>query len=154
MSAVDDVVKAGVSRFALPWLGSVGWPWLIAALVMVVSGTGVAGLYFGAQIERGRTAGTLLAIQNAHIETLKVRTDQYLGAISRGDEIANRFENSLKALRIENKTFNTEVVREVEKQVYIDCKVPQSGMDLLKRRIEAANAQISQTRTQPPGNTK
>jgi hypothetical protein len=142
MSVAGDVAGAAVSRFAVPWLGSIGWPWIIAALTLVISGTGVAGLYFGAQIEKGRTAGLLLEIKQAHIDVLKARTDQYLGAVARGNEVADRFEAALKGVRIEHKTFATEVRREVEKQIYIDCKLPESGIELLRKRIEAANAQI------------
>lgn len=151
MSSTSDLVVGTVGKAALPWLGSVGLPWILLACVMALAGTGSAGMYLGYEIAAGRHASDVAALKDAQIEALKVRTDQYLGAIARGDEIANRFEQSLANIRIENKTFTTEVVKETEKQVYIDCKLPETGMDLLRRRIDAANARIltGETRKEP-----
>jgi len=138
-----EAAAGAATRYTLPWLGKIALPWILAALAVLLLGVGTTGMYFGAQIEAGRNAKVLLEIKDAHIAALKTRTDQYLGAIARGDEIADRFVARLDSLKIENKTFNNQFKTEVERQVYIDCPVPDAGIELLQRRIDAANARMS-----------
>jgi hypothetical protein len=58
----------------------------------------------------------------------------------RSEEWAGRFEAKLANLRIVNRTINNEVRRETEKTVYTDCVVPESGVLLIRRSIDQANA--------------
>lgn len=56
---------------------------------------------------------------------------------------AKRFESRLANLRVEHRTINNEVRRELEKTVYTDCVVPDSGRLLLSRSIDSSNAAIA-----------
>ena len=58
----------------------------------------------------------------------------------RSEEWAGRFETKLANLRIVNRTINNEVRRETEKTVYTDCVVPESGVLLIRKSIDQANA--------------
>lgn len=60
-------------------------------------------------------------------------------ADKRAEEISSRFEDKLAKLKVVNRTINNEVRREVEKQVYTDCKVPESGRAVLGRAVGIAN---------------
>lgn len=55
--------------------------------------------------------------------------------------VSDRFEKKLANLKITNTTINKEVIREVEKAVYVDpqCDLPVSGVQLRNTAIEAAN---------------
>lgn len=117
-------------------------PWILLGGVLALAGTGGAGMYYGAKIADANHADEILALKNAHIHALQARTDQYLEAVKRGDDVANRFETALRELKVENKTFNNEVIREVEKVVYTDCRLPDSGADLLGRQVDAVNLRV------------
>ena len=129
-----NIIGATITKAMVPWL-------LLGGLV-ALAGTGGAGLYYGAKIADAAHAKEILDLKNAHIHALQARTDQYLAAVARGDEVANRFEAALLQLKIENKTFNNEVIREVEKVVYTDCRLPDSGSDLLSRQVDAVNLRV------------
>lgn len=60
-------------------------------------------------------------------------------ATARAEEIADRFETKLTNIRIVNRTITNEVRHETEKQIYTDCKVPESGRALLGRAVGVAN---------------
>lgn len=130
----SSIIGATVTRATLPWL-------LLGAMVALV-GTGGAGMYYGKKIADADHAATILDLKNAHIHALQARTDQYLQAVARGDEVANRFEKALQSIKIENKTFNNEVQREIEKVVYTDCRLPDSGADLLSKQVDAVNMRL------------
>lgn len=146
---VDQLAVAAAKRWVLPWLGSVAVPWILLVLVMAAAGIGGVSMYLGYEIAAGRHARDMAQVKESQIQALKIRTDQYLGAVDRGNEIADKFERALSNIRIENKTFKTEILKETQQQVYIDCKVPESGTELLRKRIEAANARIKQGVLEP-----
>lgn len=60
----------------------------------------------------------------------------------RAEEIATRFEDKLANLKVVNRTVNNEVRREVEKQIYTDCRVPEGGRAVLGRAIGVANGWV------------
>ena len=78
----------------------------------------------------------------AQIEALQARTDQYLEAVKRGDQVAGDFYDALRNMRVVNTTINQEVRRETEKLVYTDCRLPDSGADLLGRKVDAVNMRL------------
>lgn len=117
-------------------------PWLIAAVTLVLSIVGVSGMYAGYEIANARNAQVISQIKDAQIEALKARADQHREALARSDQVSTDFFNALKNLRVVNKTITAEVRHEVEKLVYTDCKLPDSGAELLLRKVEALNLRL------------
>jgi uncharacterized protein YpuA (DUF1002 family) len=142
-TVVEDVAKFSVGKAAFPWL--------VAACVMALSATGLAGMYGGYEIAQGRHAADQIALAQAQAVALSQAADRLREARGRGDEIADRFEGKLDNIKIENKTFNNETRVETEKLVYTDCKLPDTGADLLKRHVDSVNARLlgSSTTTTP-----
>jgi hypothetical protein len=119
----------------LRWLTSSATPWyIIGGCALLLS-----GMYLGYEIAAGRFAADREALLQAQADALKATNDQLLAEQRRGQEIATQFLTALQNIRIENKTFNHEVRVEREKLVYTDCQLPDSGVDLLNRHIDAAN---------------
>jgi len=59
--------------------------------------------------------------------------------VNRRKLIEETFESKLDNIQIINKTINTKVQKEIQKEVYTDCKIPQSGIDLLNDSINKNN---------------
>lgn len=117
-------------------------PWLIVGALGAAIAVGGAGLYGGYEIANARHAGQMLAQQQAQNQALEAKNQLLLQAQARADEIAGHFQAALDQLRVVNKTFNNEIRHEVEKTVYTDCKLPQTGAALLNQHIDAVNAAI------------
>lgn len=118
------------------------FPWLIAGALAAAMAVGGAALYGGYEIASARHARQMLALQQAQNQALEAKNQLLLQAQARADEIAGRFQTALDQLRVVNKTFNNEIHREVEKTVYTDCKLPQTGAALLNQHVDAVNAAI------------
>lgn len=117
-------------------------PWLIVASVLAISVTGVAGMYAGYEIANARHARAVSELKDAQIAALKARTDQYLEAVSRGDQVAGDFYDALRNIKVVNTSITQEVRREVEKLVYTDCRLPDSGADLLSKKVDEINMRL------------
>lgn len=134
MNLLGSFTQATVTRAALPWL--------ILACVLALSATGASGLYFGSMIERGRHAGEVANLKDAQIEALRTRGEQLVEAQRISNQVSQDFYTALKNIRVVNNTITQEVRREVEKVVYTDCKLPDSGADLLKKKVDSVNLQL------------
>lgn len=134
MSIVTEIATAGVKKSLTPWF--------VAAAVLALATTGTAGMYAGAMIERGRHADEITALKDEQLRSMALATQLWQQAQSRSNEVSTRFEAALREIKIENKTFVQEVQRETEKLVYTDCRLPDSGVDLLKKQVDAANMRL------------
>jgi hypothetical protein len=117
-------------------------PWIVAISLMVLAATGGSGLYFGALIERGRSAKEISALKDEQIRSITFATELWKQSQARSDMVSGKFEDLLKNIKVENKTVVNEVKQEVQREVYIDCKLPDSGIDLLRRQVNMANTRI------------
>lgn len=57
----------------------------------------------------------------------------------RRQEIAERFEKKLDSIQIVNTTINRTVQKEIEKQIYTDCKYPVTGSELINSNAKQLN---------------
>jgi Tfp pilus assembly protein PilX len=90
---------------------------------------------------RGRwDAGEILAAEAKLQEREAAVQKQVAEERERQEEWARRFETRLANLRVVNRTINNEIRRELEKTVYTDCAVPESGSLLIRRNVDQANA--------------
>lgn len=108
----------------------------MSILITLIAGAVIAAMSFGAGWQVNdwrRDSQENLELENA-IEAAGVAREF-------SNKVANDFEQKLAKLRITNTTINKEVIREVEKAVYVDpqCDLPVSGVRLRNQAIEAAN---------------
>ena len=139
MNALSSALAPVVSRALFPWL--------VAAGMLALSAVGVTGMYAGYEIASARNAEVLADLKDAQIVALKARASQYEEAVKRSDQVSTDFFTALKNLHVVNKTITAEVRHEVEKLVYTDCKVPDSGAELLGRKVDALNLRLLGTST-------
>lgn len=122
--------------------GGVSTGWLVAAALIALSMAGAAGMYGGYEISSARHERDMQALKDSQISALAAKNEQLLAEQRRGNEIAQNFLAALGDIHVENKTYNREVRVEREKLIYTDCVVPDSGVDLLNRHIDAANLRL------------
>lgn len=121
-------------------------PWVILAFLLSMAFSGSTGLYFGYQYASNALTAqaatdreNLVTAYNAALGEKEARRKEAEG---RGRTIEGDFLTALQNIQVVNKTYNNEVVKETEKLVYTDCKLPASGVDLLNKHIDAVNAQF------------
>lgn len=135
---VTDALGAAVKAKALPWV--------IIAFLFAMAGAGSTGLYFGYQYASNKlTAQAATDRENlvtAYNVALIEKEARRREAEGRGHTVESDFLTALQNIQVVNKTYNNEVVKETEKLVYTDCKLPVSGVDLLNKHIDAVNAQF------------
>lgn len=134
MSQVIDVVAAQAKKPMLPWI--------IAAFLFAVLGAGGTGLYFGAVIQRGWDAADKIEMANAYGDAMKEREARLKDLQAKGNLIEGNFLTALNGMQVVNKTYYNEVQKETEKLVYTDCKLPDSGVDLLNKHIDDVNMRL------------
>jgi hypothetical protein len=134
MSQVIDVVAAQAKKPMLPWI--------IAAFLLAVLGAGGTGLYFGAVIQRGWDAADKIEMANAYGDAMKEREARLKELQAKGSLIEGNFLTALNGMQVVNKTYYNEVQKETEKLVYTDCKLPDSGVDLLNKHIDDVNMRL------------
>lgn len=134
MSQIVDAVVAPAKKSALPWI--------IAAFLFSIVAAGGTGLYFGVVIQRGWDAADKVAMANAYGDALKERDARLKELQAKGNTVEGDFLTALRNLQVVNKTYYNEVQKETEKVVYTDCKVPDSGVDLVNRHIDDANLRL------------
>lgn len=134
MAGLVDVGVVTVRKKMFPYF-------IIAAMIALLS-TGGTGLYFGMEIQRGRDAKDkleLVAAQNTAMAEKELRRQE---AEARSRLIEGQFLAALKGMKVENVTNYQETVKETEKLVYTDCKLPDSGVDLLNKHIDEVNLRL------------
>lgn len=134
MSQIIDAVTAPAKKAALPWI--------VAAVLLAILGTGGMGLYFGMLIQRGWDADDKIQMANAYGDAMKERDARLKELQAKGSTIEGNFLTALKGMQVVNRTYNNEVVKETEKLVYTDCKLPDSGVDLLNKHIDDVNMRL------------
>lgn len=134
MSQIIDAATAPAKKAALPWI--------VAAVLFAILAAGGTGLYFGIVIQRGWDAGDKIEMANAYGKALKERDDRLKELQASGRLIEGNFLTALKGMQVVNKTYYNEVQKETEKVVYTDCKLPDSGVDLLNRHIDDVNLRL------------
>ncbi|WNL63615.1 hypothetical protein ST4_057 [Aeromonas phage ST4] len=121
-------------------------PWIIIAFLLAMAASGSTGLYFGYQYASNElTAQAATERENlvtAYNKALEEKEARRKEAEGRGRTVESDFLTALQNIQVVNKTYNNEVVKETEKLVYTDCKLPASGVDLLNKHIDAVNAQF------------
>lgn len=134
MSQVIDVVAAQAKKPMLPWI--------VAAVLFAIIATGAACLYFGMLIQRGWDADDKVQMANAYGDAMKEREARLKELQAKGSLIEGNFLTALNGMQVVNKTYYNEVQKETEKLVYTDCKLPDSGVDLLNKHIDDVNMRL------------
>lgn len=117
-------------------------PWILAGWAISLLIAATSGMYGGYEIANARYQKEVVELKDAHIQALQDRTDQYLEAVRRGDQVSNDFFDALRNMKVVNTSITQEVRKEVEKLVYTDCRLPDSGVDLLKKKVDSVNMRL------------
>lgn len=118
------------------------FPFFIIAALVAVLGSGCSGLYFGYEIAQGRFSTEKLEMASAYNLALAEKEARRKEAEDRSHLIESQFITGLKDIRVVNTTTYQRVEKETEKLVYTDCKVPDTGVDLLNKHIDDVNMRL------------
>jgi flagellar basal body-associated protein FliL len=138
MSAIIDIALGTASSAVKKAI----LPWLILAATLALGTAGAAGMYAGFEISNARHARDREALQAAQLEAMTISKDALKVAIANGNQVSGEFLAALKGIQIVNTTITNEVRKETEKLIYTDCKLPDSGADLLKRNRDSVNLRL------------
>ena len=111
--------------------------WLLVALLALLM-----GLYLGYEYASGQAAKDREALVSAHSEAMAQAELRRQEAQQRGSVIERDFLTKLSDLHIVNTTIHEKVLKETQKLVYTDCKIPDAGVDLLNEHIRAVNLRL------------
>lgn len=134
MSEVVDIGAAVVRKKMFPWF--------VVAAVIALMGAGSSGMYFGYQLAEGRAAVDKLQMQTAYNVALVEKEARRQEAENRSRLVEGTFLTALKGIKVVNTTYYQQVEKETEKLVYTDCKVPDTGVDLLNKHIDDVNMRL------------
>lgn len=111
-----------------------------AALIAAIGGS-----YFYGRHEQS-TTDQLASAKQEQVLQAQINAEQ-----DRRNQISTDFEAKLDNLHIVNTTINRNVKTEVQKQIYTDCKLPDSGVALINNTADALNAVRGVTASAPVG---
>lgn len=117
-------------------------PWLVLAAVLALGTSGTAGMYAGYEIATGRHAEDQKKILEATAQTSEALKEALKESRQRGDEATGVFLAELRGMKVINTTINKEVQTEVQKLIYTDCVLPDSGVELLQRHVDEVNLRL------------
>lgn len=117
-------------------------PWLLLSVLIAIGTAGTAGLYGGYEIATARHMADQQKLVEAYAEAANAQKAALQQAIARGNESSTEFLKELRGMRIVNTTINKEVQTEVQKLIYTDCVLPDSGVDLLQRHVNEVNLRL------------
>lgn len=119
-------------------------PWLIVAALVAIMGAGGSGLFFGyksgSESEALRMAGERQALVEAQRMALQEKEARRQEAEARSIMVEKNFLTALNNIQIVNKTYDNYITKETEKTVYTDCKLPESGREILIQKAKDINA--------------
>lgn len=119
-------------------------PWLLLGATLAMGMCGAAGMYGGYEIANARHARDREAMQQAQVDALDASRKALAISMANSAQVSGEFLQALKAIQIVNTTINKEVQRETQKLIYTDCKLPDSGADLLKKNVDSVNMLLLQ----------
>lgn len=105
----------------------------------------LVAIVFFAGFGSGWKASTMWdAAENAAAERARVAAVD--AANKRADDVSENFAKKLAAFKVTQQTFYNETKTEVQKPVYVDprCVIPESGVQLRNRAIDAADSDTGQ----------
>lgn len=108
---------------------------LIAIILAAITG----GL-IGREIVVARNNRQRIADLQIRFDRLSVKTAEMVAMVKRGNAVSAELEKGFSEIRQFNSAIDGAIRREVEKAVYAQCIVPDSGVTLLNRHIEQGRA--------------
>lgn len=100
-----------------------------AALIGAIGGS----FFYGQRTQK--EADDLLAAKQQQVMQVKIDAET-----DRRNQISSIFEDKLDNLHIVNTTINRTVKQELQKQIYTDCKLPDTGVALINNTADQLNA--------------
>jgi hypothetical protein len=106
--------------------------YFIAAAMVAVLGLIGGAFFYGQHIEH---LSNQVALDKQRVE-FQVKIDD---EVKRREEISTRFETKLDNIKIVNTTITKNITKELAKPVYTDCKVPDTGVQLINDNAKSLN---------------
>jgi hypothetical protein len=131
IKAAESLLGSTVSKSSTPWI--------ILAVVLGLFTAGAVGAYLGYHYGTGQAAADKAQMLQAFNTALQQSEARRKDEEVRGTQVVKTFLARLDNIKIVNRTYNSTLQKETEKLVYTDCKVPDSGVDLLNKHITDAN---------------
>ena len=129
-SEIESTIKATVN------------PWMTVAILVGMLIFGCLGIFVGYEYASGQAAKDREQLNAAYSDAMRERELRRADAEARGHKIETDFLLGLSDIKVVNKTYHTQVKTETEKLVYTDCKLPDSGVDLITKHIDAVNLRL------------
>lgn len=102
-------------------------------LIVVALFSAISGSFFYGQHTQ-KESDDLIAAKQQQLMQVQINNEQ-----DRRNQISTAFENKLDNLHIVNTTINRTVKQELQKQIYTDCKLPDSGVALINSNADQLN---------------
>lgn len=102
---------------------------IVIALFSAISGS----FFYGQHTQK--ESDELVAAKQQQLMQVQINNET-----DRRNQISSAFENKLDNLHIVNTTINRTVKQELQKQIYTDCKLPDSGVALINSNADQLNA--------------
>lgn len=115
------------------------------AVVSIALISAIGGSFFYGQRTQ-KEADEILAAKQQQVVQQQINQET-----DRRNQISSVFEAKLDNLKVVNTTINRNVKTEVQKQIYTDCKLPDSGVALINNSADALNAVRGVTASAPVG---
>ncbi|EHS7647143.1 hypothetical protein KWH26_003753 [Salmonella enterica] len=110
----------------------------ILALAMV---SGFSGLFIGYNVADNRFQEARLHMVASQNQALAAKDAHIHQLTERNMALTNSFLDKLDLLSHSYDSFTLKMQNELKQAIYTQCKVPNSGRDLLKERVKEANSQ-------------
>ncbi len=104
----------------------------IAVIVALLAGSWGHGFYRGGKDKQADWDAEKVDLLTKHAARVKELTDKNLA-------VSGELQDALKNVRIEYVTVRDTVTTEVEKPVYKECKVPETGTQVLQNNARRLN---------------
>ncbi|MGL4457915.1 MAG: hypothetical protein ACRCUB_05885, partial [Plesiomonas shigelloides] len=109
--SIENAISTAMKKKALPWV--------FFAFILAVVGSGFAGLYFGYQYAahkmEAKAANDKASLVTAYNLALEEKEARRKDAESHGRIVETDFLSALSNLKVVNKTYHNEVVKETQK---------------------------------------
>ncbi|EAM1616339.1 hypothetical protein EU642_22135 [Salmonella enterica] len=114
-------------------------PWVLLGFMVVIVISGAIGLFIGFNMAETRFQEEKISLVKAQNKALDERDKLRIAAEEKNLQLETQFLASVQELTANYKQLAEQLGEELKQDIYHDCHVPDSGKELLKKRVTEAN---------------
>lgn len=114
-------------------------PWAMVAFMTTIIISGLIGLTIGYNMAENGFQEERLQQVKMQNQALDEKDARLRDALSRNQQLEAEFLASIDELNANYKQLSAQMADELKQEVYTQCHVPETGHELLKRRVSEAN---------------